>query len=130
MSVAIDSDQFAYKTGHNSTMALIKCQHTWLKWLDEGTKSIRIFSFDFSKAFDTVPHNILCDKLKKLPLNPHIINWITSFLSDRQRAVVDGVTTEYLNINRGVSQGSAIGPIMYSLMVNDIKPESILQINW
>ena len=36
--------------------------------------------------------------------------------------VVDGVNTEYLNINRGVSQGTVIGPIMFSLMVNDIKP--------
>ena len=36
-SVATDSDQFAYKTGHNSTLAVIKCQRTWLRWLDEGS---------------------------------------------------------------------------------------------
>ena len=71
MSVAIDSDQFTYKTEHNSTMALIKCQHTWLEWLDEGRKFVRIFSFDFNKVFDTVPHNILCDKLKSC-LSIHI----------------------------------------------------------
>ena len=49
LSVAIDSDQFAYKTGHNSTMALIKCQHTWLKRLDEGSKFVNIF-FRFQQS--------------------------------------------------------------------------------
>ncbi|XP_022809307.1 uncharacterized protein LOC111346277, partial [Stylophora pistillata] len=42
----IDLDQFAYRGGHNSTMALIKCQHTWLKWLDGNADFVRIFSFD------------------------------------------------------------------------------------
>ena len=61
-------DQFAYREGHNSTMALIKCQHTWLKWLDGNADFVIIFSFDFSKAFDSVSHNILCSKFKKLTL--------------------------------------------------------------
>ena len=49
---AIDSDQFAYKEGHNSIMALIKCQHTWLRWLEGDAKYVRVLSFDFRKAFD------------------------------------------------------------------------------
>ena len=45
-----------------------------------------------------------------------------SFLGNRrQRAVVDGIVTEYLNINRGVPQISVIGPILLSMMVDDIK---------
>ena len=39
----IGLDQFAYRKGHNSTMALIKCQHTWLKWLDGNADFVRIF---------------------------------------------------------------------------------------
>ena len=39
----IDLDQFAYRGGHNSTMALIKCQHTWLKSLDGNADFVRIF---------------------------------------------------------------------------------------
>ena len=38
----INSDQFAYKAKHNSMMALIRCQHTWLQWLDNDTKFIRV----------------------------------------------------------------------------------------
>ena len=118
----IGPDQFAYKEGHNSTMALIKCQHTWLKWLDKEAKYVRVLSFDFSKAFDNVPHDLLFEKVKKLPINPYVVNWIISFLGNRrQRVVVDGIVTEYLNINRGVPQGTVIGPILFSIMVDDIK---------
>ena len=82
-------------------------------------------SFDFSKAFDTVSHEILCNKLKKLPISPYIINWIINFLTNRyQRVVIDGVKTEYLPINRGVPQGTVLGAILFSIMMiyHDIRP--------
>lgn len=53
----IDLDQFAYRKGHNSTMALLKSQHNRLKWLGGNADFVRIFSFDFSKAFDSVSQN-------------------------------------------------------------------------
>ncbi|CAB4017346.1 Hypothetical predicted protein [Paramuricea clavata] len=94
-----------------------------MEWLDGNASMVRVFSFDFSKAFDTVPHEILCNKLKKLPISPYITNWIINFLTNRyQRVVVDGVKTEYLPINRGVPQGTVLGPILFSIMINDIRP--------
>ena len=121
----IDSDQFAYKECHNTIMALIKCQHLSLKWLENGARYVRVFSFDFKKAFDSVPHDILCNKLKNLPINPYIINWIVNFLECRhQRVKVDGIRTEYVSINRGVPQGTVLGPLLFSVMINDIKTVS------
>ena len=118
----INLDQFAYRGGHNSTMALIKCQHTWLKWLDGNADFVRIFSFDFSEAFDSVPHHILCSKLKQVNINSYIINWLISFLDQRmQRVVVDGYSTEYVSINRGVPQGTVLGQVLFSIFINDIK---------
>ena len=92
----IDLDQFAYREGHNSTMALIKCQHKWLSWLDGGANFVKVFSFYFSKAFDSVPHHILCSKLKQV--NPYIVNWLISFLDQRKqlRVAVDECYTTYL----------------------------------
>ena len=70
----IGPDQFAYKNGCSTSMALIKCQHHWLDWLDKDADFVRVLSFDFSKAFDSVSHRVLCDKLKSYDINPYIIN--------------------------------------------------------
>ena len=103
-------------------MALIKCQHTWLKWLDGNADFVRIFSYDFSKAFDSVSHNILCSKLKQVNINPYIINWLISFLDHRkQRVIVDGYSTEYVSINSSVPQGTVLGPVLFSIFINYIK---------
>ena len=69
-----------------------------------------------------MPHDLLFKKVKKLPVNLCVVNCIINFLGNRrQRVVVDGIVTEYLNINRGVPQGTVIGPILFSIMVDDIK---------
>ena len=70
LKTCISPDQFAYKADHNTTMALIKNQHFWLKSLDSGADFVRVFTFDFWKAFDSVSHLIVCDKLKSLYINP------------------------------------------------------------
>ena len=98
----IDKDQHAYKEGTSTITALITCQHHWLKWLDEDVDFFRIISFDLSKAFDSVPHHIICEKLKATNLNPYVINWMIDFL-------------------RCVPQGTVLGLFLFSLMVNDIK---------
>ena len=72
----IRPDQFATKKILIlTTMALVKrSQHNWLKWLDGDADFVRVLSFDSSKAFDTVPYDILSDKLKATGLNPYVIN--------------------------------------------------------
>lgn len=123
LKTSIHPDQFAYKSGHNTTMAMLKVQHNWLKSLDSEADFVRVFTFDFSKAFDSVSHYIVCKKLQSLKINPYIINWIISFLDGRkQRLVVDGITTDFVDINRGVPQGTVLGQVLFTIMVNDINP--------
>ena len=53
----------------------------WLKWLDtREAECVGVFAFDFSRAFDSVNHFILFNKLKELPINPYIVNWIINLL--------------------------------------------------
>ena len=119
---AISYDQFAYRRGRNTTMALLLCQHMWMKWLDSQADSVRVFAFDFSKAFDHVNHAILFDKRSQLPINPYIYNWIRDFSTGRQqRIAICGNKTSFLPINRGVPQGTIVGPVLFSIMINDIR---------
>ena len=77
---------------------------------------------DFSKAFDSVKHSILSEKLKSWPdLDPHIINWYLSFLKDRkQRVIYNGVTGNWKSVNKGTTQGSASGPYLFNIFLNDL----------
>ena len=93
-----------------------------MKWLDGQADSVQVFAFDFSKAFDHVNHAILFDKLIQLPINPYIYNWIRDFLTGRQhRIAICGNKTSFLPINRGVPQGTIVGPVLFSIMINDIR---------
>ena len=64
--------------------------------------------------FNFVVGDIVCRKLRNFEINPYIHNWIVNFLMGRQqRVVVDGISTSYLSINRGIPQGTVIGPILF-----------------
>ena len=80
---SLSSNQYAYRKGGSCEDALLSMQHEIHRYLDNpNCKAIRFFTMDFSKAFDTVRHELLACKLeacKRLPLNPYIINWYLSF---------------------------------------------------
>ena len=85
---SLSQTQFAYRQGGNCTDALLNIQHHICKFLDDSNcEAERLFTMDFSKAFDSVEHKLLSAKLKQLPLNLSIINWYSSFLSNRQQRV-------------------------------------------
>ena len=81
---------------------------------------------DFSKAFDIVDHLVLLKKMSKLDLPPSIFQWIASFLSGRQQTTKLGAdVSSPLSINRGIVQGSALGPTLYTTMESDIRTLSL-----
>ena len=75
---------------------------------------------DFSKAFDTVDHDILIEKLDFYGIRGIAKDWFVSYLSDRQQFVtVNGVKSDLTSISCGIPQGSVLGPILFLLYIND-----------
>ena len=118
----LSDSQFAYREGGSCVNALLKMQHVSLKALDKrGNVTVRVFTMDFSKAFDNVRHDLLLEKLKVCPLNPHIINWYISFLADRkQRVAYNNIICDWKPVNKGTTQGSVSGPYLFNLFLNDL----------
>jgi len=76
---------------------------------------------DFSKAFDTVDHVLLLNKLVQKDLSSYAINWICSFLSSRsQQCKVNGQLSNMANIGLSIVEGSGIGPTLYIVTKNDL----------
>ena len=113
--------QFAYGQGWSCTNALLSIQHHVYRHLDHSDcKAVRLFSMDFSKAFDSVNHNKL--SAKQLPLNPYIVNWYHSFLVARQQRIFyNNHLCNWKVVNKGTTQGSVSGPYLFNIFLNDLE---------
>ena len=88
----------------------------------ETNSYVRCLLIDFSKAFDVVDHGILAAKLARLNIPPVILSWIFSFLTGRTQQVKHIFQLSLPKpINRGIVQGSGVGPMLYIVMEGDLK---------
>ncbi len=113
--------QSGFRKKHSTTTAAIKVVNDITEALDSREFCTALF-IDLSKAFDTVDHVILTHSLRKIGLSSQAVMWFNNYLSGRTQCVqASGSSSSLLPVLKGVPQGSILGPLLFTIYVNNLR---------
>nr|CAH8863804.1 unnamed protein product [Trichobilharzia regenti] len=116
-----DPKQFAYKHSRSTLDAAAVLYHNIASSLDKGAKFVRCAFLDYTSAFDSVPRDILLNKLAASQTECWAVNWLHSYFSDRkQYTVYKGKSSTSLPTEAGVPQGAVLSPFLFSFFLHDL----------
>ena len=119
----ISSNQSGFKPGDSCINQLLCITHDIYQSFNDGLETRAVF-LDISKAFHKVWHEGLLHKLKQNGISGNLLNIITDFLSLRkQRAVLNGQHSTWVNIEAGFPQGSILGLLFFLIYINNLSDD-------
>ena len=77
----LSESQWGFCSGKSTTQTLLTATNDWLKMMESGIEAAAVF-FDFTKAFDSVPHKPLIEKLQAIGLDVYLVQWSTDYLTN------------------------------------------------
>lgn len=112
--------QFGFRANHSTETATLQFIEHVKSRLDKEAVAGTVF-LDLSKAFDTVNHAVMLSKLSCFNFSNTALAWMSSYLSNRRQCVKVGDTlSSVMNCTMGVPQGSVLGPLLFSMYINNL----------